>query len=652
MKRRAPPLTFHAVLLLAAVGCLGDPTSGLQPDLSGRTAGAPEGWFGGTPAPRSWGFGLDTHAKRGGARAAYLMSFEGEPEQFVAIGHSIRAALYRGQRVRWSAWVKPTGVAGTGGGLWMRIDGPGRAEAFDNMSDRAILGSGDWTWVAVVLDVPPSAIGIAMGALLSGPGDLLIDDAQFEIVGDSVPSTNQLDEPQPTMQDSAAYEIAYATARSLPVNLDLEGVRPPPAETFTWLAEHSMPLATAEPGSNRGDLAPLGAIIGTARVVGMGEATHGTHEFFRMKHRVFEFLVHELGFRHFAIEATWAEANDLNLWVQGGAGDSAQLLSRLYFWTWRTQEVLELISWMRTFNEGRAPGDRVQFSGFDMQFPGAPLDTVLSFITRVDSAESAFVAGRIACLTPFRDSSGVFRRPASQYAALSSSERTACRAGLSEVHDMLISRQAAYQAVSDSETFAHALRSARLLQQWEEMAGLAETSGGFFARDRFMAENIQWLLDQAGPGARMMLWAHNAHVSKTALFMGDYLEGALGGNYLSLAFSFGRGTFNAVGASGIRSHTADPVPSVSLEAAFDRAGRPIQLFDARTILAGGVDAAPLAGPISMRQIGAFYNASAPQQYFVPVMLPGDFDLLIYFDNATASTLLPATTAAAAPPFLP
>src|SRR5689334_21942379 len=122
-------------------------------------------------------------------------------------------------------------------------------------------------------------------------------------------------------------------------------------ESSDWLREHALPFDTTDPGSDFTDLVPLKEWIGDARIVALGEATHGTHEFFEMKHRMLRFLVEEMGFNTFAIEANLPEANLLNDYLHTGQGDPAALLDGLHFWTWDTQEVLDMILWMRAHNE-------------------------------------------------------------------------------------------------------------------------------------------------------------------------------------------------------------------------------------------------------------------------------------------------------------
>jgi erythromycin esterase len=102
-----------------------------------------------------------------------------------------------------------------------------------------------------------------------------------------------------------------------------------PAAAAAWLSRNVVPFETVDPAESLNELEPLRAMVGDAHVVALGEATHGTREFFRMKSRIVRFLVERMGFDAFAIEATWPEANRLDHYVRTGVGDPAALLSGL-----------------------------------------------------------------------------------------------------------------------------------------------------------------------------------------------------------------------------------------------------------------------------------------------------------------------------------
>jgi erythromycin esterase-like protein len=149
-----------------------------------------------------------------------------------------------------------------------------------------------------------------------------------------------------------------------------------------WIRQNAVPLQTVEAGHGFADLEPLGQIVGNARIVELGEATHGTREFFQLKHRIIEYLAAQKGFTIFSIEGNMPEAYRLNDYVLHGIGDPTELLGGLYFWTWNTQEVLDMILWMRDFNQSGK--GHIEFTGFDMQFATLSVEAVRHFVQQYD----------------------------------------------------------------------------------------------------------------------------------------------------------------------------------------------------------------------------------------------------------------------------
>jgi hypothetical protein len=155
-----------------------------------------------------------------------------------------------------------------------------------------------------------------------------------------------------------------------------------PSPVRDWIAGHAIRLTTPEAGHGFDDMQPFSQLVGKARIVALGEATHGTREFFQLKHRMVEFLASQMGFTIFAIEANMPEAYKLNEYVLHGVGDPVALIKGMYFWTWDTQEVLAMVKWMREFNaSGKG---QIQFTGFDMQTPTVAAKIAADFIAAHD----------------------------------------------------------------------------------------------------------------------------------------------------------------------------------------------------------------------------------------------------------------------------
>ncbi len=151
------------------------------------------GWFLAGNKPQDYRIGSDATAPHGGTASGYLQATSDPLGGFGTLMQTAKADPYRGTRVRMSGWAKADGVADWAG-LWMRVDGPDtgktqRSLSFDNMQNRPIKGTSDWTRYEIVLDVPPASIEIAFGILLQGVGEVWLDDVQFATVGSDVPTT-------------------------------------------------------------------------------------------------------------------------------------------------------------------------------------------------------------------------------------------------------------------------------------------------------------------------------------------------------------------------------------------------------------------------------------------------------------------------------
>ncbi len=650
-RRLAPTRARARALAIAALlvaGC--QDAAGPQDAPAAATTrlltGVPDGWqfFGGTTA--AYAMELDsTVVRTGGWSAKVRSTAQHTGTEFYSVAQSLSAAPWHGQRARLRGWIRTVAMTPPGARLVVRVDGVSTTSslAFDNMADRGVSGSTEWRQVEIVVDVPPDAVSIVAGPLVTGQGQAWYDDLTLDVVGRDVPVTAAT--PVMPAPDSAARAAALEAAARLPRALVSPGFEPrPPVEqaAVAWLRSAASPLTGASPTLARGDLAAFTAAVGSARLVGLGEGTHGTREHFQLKHRFVEHLVRDLGFTAFAIEASMPEAEAIDRWVRGGAGDPAVLLSNLYFWTWNTEEVLALLQWMRAYNATVPAARQVRFFGFDMQFPGAAIDSVVAYARRTDQGLAASLDTAYACLASSRNNGE--RAGAVRYANVPAGDRARCAATVARVHADLAARRDALVAASGADAHMMALQAARLVVQWEDMAGRGGDASGSLARDRYMAENTEWLLQRLPAGARMALWAHNYHVSARPGTQGAHLRARFGRDYVVVGFSFGTGSLTAVRQSGstlsgIATLQTTYVAPQSWEAHAQAAGVPYFLLDARRIPAAA-DARVLAGPLPMRSIGATFDVARPEAFYGSAVLPGDFDVLVHVAQATASRPLP------------
>ncbi|MFI5782059.1 erythromycin esterase family protein [Nocardia sp. NPDC051570] len=309
------------------------------------------------------------------------------------------------------------------------------------------------------------------------------------------------------------------------------------------LEQAAHPLRSTEPGSDTADLRALGAMIGNATVVGLGEATHGSHEFFTMKQRVFRYLVQEKGFTTFALELSWSAGLRIDEYVQTGQGDARAIAeATLAESPWDREEFVSLIEWMRDYNSHHR-GRTVHFMGDDI---GAPtLDD--EFFGRVTGYVQHNYPESLPRLTelytglrPINDVFAYLGRPLPERQRLAAQARQAL--------DLISGLKGA-----GGEAFDRLEQNARSIAQTAEFLTMdvddpasVTTSERF--RDEVMAQNVTWWQRQTGQ--KILLSAHDDHVGYIAgdpktypKTQGSFLRDTMGADYLAIGCTFDRGSF-------------------------------------------------------------------------------------------------------------
>lgn len=402
---------------------------------------------------------------------------------------------------------------------------------------------------------------------------------------------------------------------------------------LSWLRQHAIPLTTLEAGYGFADLQPLKPVIGSARIVALGEATHGTREFFQLKHRLLEFLVTEMGFTTFAIEANWPESLVVNDYVLHGRGDPAKVLAGLHFWTWDTEEVLDLILWMRQYNMHSTHKTKVTFAGIDAQFTALAAATIKRYLTRVDPAFAAEIVPRLMA----------FEEDSLDYRTLSEAMVGALHCTVQDLAERLLAEEQTYVTRSTVQEWRLACQHALILRQVDEQRRAGDDNKArYMIRDRAMAENVAWILDNEGPRCKMVVWAHNGHVARDprGIFdgmvesMGMHLARRFGPELVVVGFAFGEGAFQAVveegGSRGIREVAIGSAPDETLDAVFARIGIPVFMVDLRRVDADV--ALWFREPQVTREIGAFFKG--PEAMCQTVVPMARYDVLAFIAKTT------------------
>jgi erythromycin esterase len=399
------------------------------------------------------------------------------------------------------------------------------------------------------------------------------------------------------------------------------------------LKQRAVPLATVEAGAKTDDLAAFGKAVGDARIVALGEASHGTHEFFQMKHRLLEYLVKEKGFTVFAIEANWPETLAVDRYIKAGEGDVKTAMSKMYFWTWYTEEVRDMIEWMRAYNQ--KPGDHptLSFSAFDMQTGQVAAQQALDYLKQY-SAEEAPAAE--AAYTEVRriDAAGM-----TDSRAKGASEQAAA------VLRAFDSKRAAMEKSSSPAAWRDARQAAAVAYQACTMR-IPGNSGAY--RDEMMARNVEWLADEVFPNEKIVLWAHNGHVRFGAeggrKSMGTWLRDRFARKMYVTGFAFRRGQLRAVGqssgrSSGLALHQVPPAPERSGDAVLSAAEMPIFFLDMSSIPADSPLGRWLAQSHLHYNVGAVWQTADPEANLSTEKLSKEYDGLIFIEESRAARSL-------------
>jgi erythromycin esterase len=402
---------------------------------------------------------------------------------------------------------------------------------------------------------------------------------------------------------------------------------PAPMTPERWVREASIPFATTEARSGLADLESLRTIVGDARIVSLGEATHGSREIFTMKHRILEYLVEKMGFTVFAIEANLPEADRVDDYVMHGIGDPGDALRGMYFWTWDTFEVLDMIEWMREYNLRRGDRPPVRFRGFDAQYAQYSIQQVEAYVARVDPSRAGNFRKSYDCIRP--------HQYGSTYRIGTRLALDACLANIVEARKTLESRRNEYVARSSAEEFERHVRYAQVVVQAENIwAGRAP-------RDAFMAANVEYFADVAHPGEKLVLWAHNRHVAAdSSAQQGSYLRHHFGNDMVIFGFAFDRGGFTSIGPAGLGPQLIDYSIDQGWERFFSLADKPLYFLDLRNTPTQEI-ATYLVTPQTTWSIGSIWDPhQIPALHRWNVRIRRAFDVMIYIEQTTPSQLRP------------
>lgn len=430
-------------------------------------------------------------------------------------------------------------------------------------------------------------------------------------------------------------------------------------DVTTKLAEAVRKYAYLLTDSNE-DYDLLMELIGEARFVLIGEASHGTHEFYQQRAEITKRLIQEKRFTAVAVEADWPDAYRVNRYVRGESVDttseeSLRGFQRFPAWMWRNTDVLNFVNWLRQYNDALPQTQpKVGFYGLDLYSLSASIDAVLNYLDQVDPEAAKRARYRYSCFEHYGEDTQAYG-----YAAnLNLTEP--CR---EEVVNQLLElqRQTAKYAKGDgqiaADEFFYAEQNARLVKNAEEYyrAMFHERISSWNLRDRHMAETLDRLfahLNQQHDDTRIVVWAHNSHLGDARatdmkqigeLNVGQLVREQYDRNAVLIGFTTYTGTVSAASNWGaaVELKRVQPALPESYEALFKSTELPRFMLNLRQ------DNSAVTGLRQQRlerAIGVIYRPQSERaSHYFRACLPDQFDVVIHINDTQAVEPLERTT---------
>jgi erythromycin esterase-like protein len=416
----------------------------------------------------------------------------------------------------------------------------------------------------------------------------------------------------------------------------------------------------AEPLPSLDDIEEFGSMFDRfrdARLVLLGEATHGTAEFYRARAAITRRLIEEYGFSIVAVEADWPDAAFINAYVQHHETppSNEEPFARFPQWMWRNAEIAEFVDWLRIHNRDRASDRRAAFRGLDIYSLRASMNAVLEYLNENDPELARLARQRYGCLTPWQED------PAHYGQAVRFGRQSTCEEHVVALLQDLLGRRLQHIR-NDGEAFFDAAQNARIVRAAEQYYRMMYRSSteSWNLRDRHMFDTLQTLV---ADDRKAVVWAHNSHIGNagaTAMgWQGEFNVGELcrktyGKQAVLIGFGTDRGTVAAADDwdQPMQIKAVLPARADSYEHAFREAGVSSSLTDWRVAPRAELTTV-LSESLLERAIGVIYRPETElQSHYFECVLAEQFDAYVWFEETHAVSPLPTRHAHGMPETYP
>ena len=412
-----------------------------------------------------------------------------------------------------------------------------------------------------------------------------------------------------------------------------------PDEIKRQLHEHLISLENFSPGSSPEDIQSLKKKLRDKKIIGMGEATHSSKEFNQLRHRFFQLLVEELDYRIFAWEASFGETIEINNYVVNGEGTPEKALNSISSPNCKTDEILNLIEWIREHNKQVSDEEKVRFYGFDMQNDIASFKKLREKMQKV---ESDFIEENDETLEFIEQGKMMF-------AEIDEEKARELKNFTEDLKQRIDQKQENYLKTISEQEYGILKQLVVILEQCRKFCLAVNENADFDIdswtfRDHSMAENISWMMDFEDE-ENAFVWAHNAHIKKggkpensESKALGYYLDQKYGDDYYAIGFDFGTGAFKYL-------NMEEPQPEWNGKKSFDKIHEYTLAQELNEIEKPFfLDFSSISGDELQEWVNQEHRIHSLGTYFHLENIEDHYDKLNFSDNFDAMIFLPEITA--------
>ncbi len=321
-----------------------------------------------------------------------------------------------------------------------------------------------------------------------------------------------------------------------------------------WALKNSQKIETLEVTEKQDDLNLLKQIVGKAEVVCLGESRHDIHEQFQLKHRFIKYLVEEMNFTTFVLEASLPYSNKINDYVLNGNGNIDELMADMPGWfLWDTQEMTKILNWLREFNQNPKNEKKVNFYGIDIVAPNNALDQIFEYLQKVDKSYYKQIQSRNFARNIIEDNQ--WQTSLQHYSELLEEEKQILINNYNNLFQHIKENERQYIDNSTESEYNWIIKLSYSANEANKMFTEKDRLKMGLIRDNAMANIALWIKER---NEKLIIWAHNVHIAKSEFTMNMFLENPIQGmgyvlnqelkdKMISIGASFNQGLFQNEG---------------------------------------------------------------------------------------------------------